>query len=38
LAYLPLTHTAIGSQFSVDVRGKLVTAQVVPTPFYKRSQ
>jgi aminomethyltransferase len=37
LAYLPLSHTAIGSQFSVDVRGKLVTAQVVPTPFYKRS-
>lgn len=37
LAYLPLSHTAIGSHFSVDVRGKLVKAQVVATPFYKRS-
>jgi aminomethyltransferase len=38
LAYLPLAQTTIGSQISVDVRGKLVTAQVVPTPFYKRPQ
>jgi aminomethyltransferase len=38
LAYLPLAQTTIGSQISVDVRGKLITAQVVPTPFYKRPQ
>ncbi|HEX4951181.1 MAG TPA: glycine cleavage system aminomethyltransferase GcvT [Blastocatellia bacterium] len=38
LAYLPLSHTAIGSHISVDVRGKLVKAQVVATPFYKRPQ
>lgn len=38
LAYLPLSHTAIGSQFQIDVRGKLVAAQVVPTPFYKREK
>lgn len=38
LAYLPLSHTAIGSQFSVEIRGKLVAAQVVTTPFYKRPQ
>lgn len=38
LAYLPLSHTAIGSQFHIDVRGKLVAAQVVATPFYKREK
>jgi aminomethyltransferase len=38
LAYLPIAHTAIGSRFEVDVRGKRVAAEVVPTPFYKRSK
>ena len=38
LAYLPLSHAAIGSQFQIDVRGKLVAAQVVATPFYKREK
>ncbi len=38
LAYLPLTHTTIGSQLQIDVRGKLVAAQVVATPFYKRDK
>lgn len=38
LAYLPLTHTTIGAQFQIDVRGKLVAAQVVATPFYKRDK
>jgi aminomethyltransferase len=38
LAYLPLTHTTIGSQFQIDVRGKLTAAQVVATPFYKREK
>lgn len=37
LAYLPMSHTAIGSQFYIDVRGKLTAAQVVATPFYKRN-
>ncbi len=37
LAYLPMSHVAIGSQFQIDVRGKLTAAQVVATPFYKRS-
>jgi aminomethyltransferase len=36
LAYLPLSHTTIGAQLQIDVRGKLTTAQVVATPFYKR--
>jgi len=38
LAYLPIEHTAVGSRFEVDVRGKRVAAQVVETPFYKRSK
>ncbi len=38
MAYLPLAHTAVGSQFDIDVRGRRLKAQVVPTPFYKRSK
>ncbi len=38
LAYLPLEHTAVGTRFEVDVRGKRVAAQVVETPFYKRAK
>ncbi len=38
LAYLPLSHTAIGSQFQIEMRGKLVAAVVVATPFYKRKK
>jgi aminomethyltransferase len=38
LAYLPVEHTAVGTCFDVEVRGKRVAAQVVETPFYKRSK
>jgi aminomethyltransferase len=38
LAYLPLEHIAVGTRFDIDVRGKRVAAQVVETPFYKRSK
>src|SRR3989441_794156 len=38
LAYLPADHASIGSTFEVRVRSKLVEAQVVPTPFYKRKE
>lgn len=37
LAYLPLSHTTIGSPFHIEIRGNLTAAQVVATPFYKRS-
>jgi aminomethyltransferase len=37
LAYVPAGRTAVGTPFQVDVRGRLVPAVVVPTPFYKRS-
>ncbi len=36
LAYVPSTLSAIGSEFSVDCRGRAVAARVVNTPFYKR--
>jgi aminomethyltransferase len=33
--YLPTAHAKPGSQFGVDIRGKIVPAEVVKTPFYK---
>ena len=38
LAYLPIEQTAIGTQFEVEIRGRRVPAQIVPTPFYKREK
>jgi aminomethyltransferase len=38
LGYLPVGLTSIGSKIQVDCRGKPVTAEVVPTPFYKRAR
>ncbi len=36
LGYVPVEIAAAGSQFDVDIRGRRVRAEVVPTPFYKR--
>jgi aminomethyltransferase len=38
LVYLPIEHTAIGTEFFVVVRGRNVPARVVETPFYKRER
>ena len=38
LAYLPIEHTAVGTRFEVDVRGRRLAAEVVQTPFYKRNR
>jgi aminomethyltransferase len=38
MAYLPIEHTAVGTEFSVVVRGRHVPARVVETPFYKRGR
>jgi aminomethyltransferase len=38
MAYLPIEHTAAGSEFDVDVRGRRARARVVPMPFYKRAK
>ena len=36
MAYLPTGHTASGTEFDVDIRGRRARARVVPMPFYKR--
>ena len=38
LALLPAASTAVGSEFSVDIRGRQARARVVETPFYKRKK
>ncbi len=37
-AYLPVENATVGQQIQIDVRGKLVGAQVVKAPFYKRQK
>jgi aminomethyltransferase len=36
LAYLPRERAAVGTELSVEIRGRRIGAKVVPTPFYKR--
>ena len=38
MTYLPLEKTELGTEFHIEIRGKLVTAKVVATPFYKVEQ
>jgi aminomethyltransferase len=38
LGYVPAALSAVGTQFEIDIRGRRVRAQVVPTPFYKRTK
>jgi aminomethyltransferase len=38
MVYLPIEHTAVGTEFFVVVRGRNVPARVVETPFYKREK
>ena len=38
MAYLPVEHTKVGTEFDVDIRGRRSRAKVVPMPFYKRSR
>jgi aminomethyltransferase len=38
MAYLPAEHTAAGTEFDIDVRGRRTRARVVPMPFYKRQK
>jgi aminomethyltransferase len=37
-AYLPVEFASVGQEIQIDVRGKLVGAQVVKSPFYKRAR
>ena len=38
LAYVPVELAGEGQQLHIDVRGRLVAAQIVKTPFYKRER
>lgn len=38
LAFLPVEFAKDGQEIKIDVRGKHLLAQVVPTPFYKRQK
>ncbi len=38
LAFVPTEFAKIGQDIKIDIRGKLVGAVVVPTPFYKRGK
>ena len=38
MAYVPVDSASEGGAIEIDVRGRLVGAQIVPLPFYKRSK
>jgi aminomethyltransferase len=38
LGYVATALTANGTELEIDIRGRRVRAQVVPTPFYKRTK
>ena len=38
LAFLPVEFANVGQEIRIDVRGKMLAAKVIPTPFYKRQK
>jgi aminomethyltransferase len=38
LAYVPVESSALDTELNVEIRGQMVKAKVVPTPFYKRAK
>ena len=38
MAYVPVEFSKPGQPIEIDVRGKLIAAQIVPLPFYKRAK
>jgi aminomethyltransferase len=38
MAYVPVEFANAGQAIEIDVRGRLVAAQIVPLPFYKRAK
>lgn len=38
LAYVPVEYANVAQEIKIDVRGRLVGAQIVKTPFYKRAK
>ncbi len=38
LAYIPAANSELDTEVAVEIRGQMVKAKVVPTPFYKRAK
>jgi aminomethyltransferase len=38
MGYVPKELSAVGTAIEIDVRGRMVGAQIVPLPFYKRAK
>jgi aminomethyltransferase len=38
LAFVPTEFANVGQEIKIDVRGRKLTAEIVPTPFYKRGK
>ncbi|MCB1024504.1 MAG: glycine cleavage system aminomethyltransferase GcvT [Acidobacteria bacterium] len=38
LAFVPIEFANVGQEIKIDVRGRHITAEIVPTPFYKRQK
>lgn len=38
LAFVPVEFANVGQEIKIDVRGRLLSAVIVPTPFYKREK
>jgi len=38
MAYLPAEHSAVDTEFDIDIRGRRTRARVIPMPFYKRQK
>ena len=38
LAYVPVSHAKIGTPLGIQIRGKVIDAVVVKTPFYRRAK
>ncbi len=38
LAFVPAEFANVGQEIKIDVRGKHLSAEIVPTPFYKREK
>jgi aminomethyltransferase len=38
MAYVPVEFAKEGGPIEIDVRGRMVAAQIVPLPFYKRAK
>ena len=37
MARLEAAHAAVGTAVEVDVRGRRISCEIIPLPFYKRS-